>query len=341
MGTVIRSIFMDEYFYRDNVFSFEGAVSVETNADYVSPWRIDYSRLRLFPVLKDDKGKSCCGVRLCFSTDSKNVILRFGIHDHEIKMDVYINEAFHEKIILEPGRQQVELKTGEDGEKCYTIWLDHRHGVRFVSVSINDGAAIGKTPVTMKRWVHYGSSISQAGAADSPSMTWAAIAARKNSLHLTNLGFGGQCKIDPMMAFVISDLPSDFITLKLGINLYPGGLTHRTFLPGILGFVKIIREKKPDTPIVLISPVYCPNREDSNPVEGNVCLRDMRAYVSEAAQIFRDYGDKNIFYADGLKIFGPDELKYMPDQLHPNADGQPVFAHNFRKEIFGIKGLIK
>jgi len=331
---------MAEYFYKDNVFTFEGAASVESCNDYASPWKIDFSHLRLFHVLNTDKGKICGGVRLCFTSDSKSATLKFAGHDHELKLDIFINDVLHEKFILGPGERNVVINTAITGEKRFTVWLDHRYSVKLVSVSVPDGAFIKKTPVTQKRWVHYGSSISEASAADSPSTVWSSIAAIKNNLHLTNFGFGGQCKIDPMMAFVIRDLPADLITLKLGINLYLGDLTHRTFLPAILGFVKIIREVKPDTPIVLISPVYCYGREIFNPVETHVNLVQMRAYVSEAAEIFRFYGDKNIYYADGLKVFGPDELKYMPDQLHPNAEGQPVFAENFEKTVLKIPGLI-
>ena len=330
---------MKEYFYNDIVFTFEGAVSVESNPDYFTPWRIDYQRLKMFPVLKENVGRCCSGVRLCFTTDSKNIILKFDRHDYEIKLDIFINDVLHEKIILEQSSEQVEINTRADGKNRFTIWLDQRCQVRMKSISVNDGALIEKTPVTQKRWVHYGSSISHANAADSPSNIWSAITARKNNLHLTNFGFGGQCKIEPMMAFVIRDLPSDLITLKLGINVYPGDLTHRTFLPAILGFVRIIRDTNQKTPIVLISPIMCPYRENVNPIEGHVNLVEMRAYIKEAVEIFQTYGDKNIHYADGLKIFGPDEVKYMPDELHPNAEGQAVFAANFENEVLKIPEL--
>ncbi|MCL2833746.1 MAG: hypothetical protein FWD78_11300 [Treponema sp.] len=265
-----------EFFYRDNVFSFEGAVSAEqdsgdTSGDTggeVTPWRIDFRHQLLFPVLKDDTGRLCSGVRLCFTTDSKTVVLKFGSHDHEVKLDIFIDDKLHEKITMEPGTQQAEIRRNAGGEKKYCVWLDHRYQVHFHSILTDSGAIIKKTPVTQKRWVHYGSSISQAAAADSPSDIWPAIAARNNNLHLTNLGFVGQCKIEPMMAFVIRDLPADFITLKLGINLYLGDLTHRTFLPAILGFVKIIRDRKPYTPITLISPIFCPPRENVSSAEG-------------------------------------------------------------------------
>ena len=323
-----------DYLYTDNVFSFEGSVSVENAPGYSAPWRIDYQHIRLYPVLSDEMARHCSGVRLCFTTDSKIIILKFDSHDHEIKLDVYINKELRSAIILEPKNLQTEIPVETPaGDKNIEIWLDQRYQIRLKSVSINDNALIKKTPVTQRRWVHYGSSISQADAAKSPSNIWTAIVARKNNLHLTNLGFGGQCKIEPMIAFMIRDLPADFITLKLGINVYLGDLTHRTFLPAILGFVKIIRDKKPDTPIVLISPIYCPYRENVISAEGHVNLIDMRNYVKEAVEILQFYGDKNITYVDGLKIFGPDEVKYMPDELHPNAEGQFVMAEHFDKYV--------
>ena len=330
---------MKEYFYRDNVFTFEGSVSVEENQNYAAPWRIDFSRIRMFPVLNEENGKLCSGVRLCFSSDSKKITLKFDVHDYDIQLDIFINNLLYEKTVLKKGLECIEINTETGGIKDFAVWLDHGHQVRLKSVSVSENAVIKKTPVTQKRWVHYGSSISLALAADSPSNIWASIAARKNSLHLTNLGFGGQCKIEPMAAFLIRDLPSDLITLKLGINVHMGDLTQRTFLPAILGFISIIREKKPDTPVVLISPIYSPPREDVRSAELHVSLREMRIFIQEAAEILKFYGDSNVHYADGLKIFGPDELKYLPDEVHPNADGQPVLALNFENEVFGAIGF--
>jgi hypothetical protein len=81
---------------------------------------------------------------------------------------------------------------------------------------------------------------------------------RRRGLHLTSLGFGGQCHLDAMMGRVIADLPADYITLKLGINTIGGSHSARTYPAAIVGLVQIIRDKHPDTPMALVSPRASP-----------------------------------------------------------------------------------
>ena len=65
-----------------------------------------------------------------------------------------------------------------------------------------------------------------------------------------------------MIARMIRDLPADFLSMKVGINIQGGNtLNERTFRAAIIGFVQIVREKHPDTPFAVISPIYSPPRE--------------------------------------------------------------------------------
>jgi len=52
--------------------------------------------------------------------------------------------------------------------------------------------------------------------------------------------------------------PADFISLKLGINVVNGdSMRERSFIPAVHNFLDTIREKKPNTPILIISPIIC------------------------------------------------------------------------------------
>ena len=164
-------------------------------------------------------------------------------------------------------------------------------------------------------------------------MTWPAIVARKMNLNMICLGYGGQCKVDPMIARMIRDMDADFISLKLGINVYNGDLSPRTFPAAVIGAIAIIREKHKDIPLVVCSPIYSPPREDTPSTVGNT-LKDMREAVKNAVESFRKRGDKNIYYVDGMKIFGPELTDYLPDELHPDAKGMEFMAENFMNEVF-------
>ncbi len=148
-----------------------------------------------------------------------------------------------------------------------------------------------------KRWVHYGSSISHSKASKTPSTIWTSIIARKLDFHLTNLGFGGNCVLEPMVARIIRDIAADVISLKIGINCYGeltnncfgGPYSQRTFEPAVIGLIKIIREKHTHTPLFVISPIYSPPREDVKGGSG-FSLKDMREVICSIVQKFNKYG---------------------------------------------------
>ena len=157
--------------------------------------------------------------------------------------------------------------------------------------------------------------------------------AREQGLNLTCLGYGGQCHLDPMVARMIRDLPADFLSMKVGINIYgSGSLNARSFGPAIIGFVHIVREKHPDTPFAVISPIFSPPRESTLNSAG-FTLAAMREEVAEAVQALKASGDRNIHYIDGLDLFGSEHADMLPDDLHPDAQGYKVLAQNFSRKV--------
>ncbi len=93
-------------------------------------------------------------------------------------------------------------------------------------------------------------------------MSWPAVAAAQANLNLLNLGLGGNCQLDQFVARTIRDQPADLISLKLGINIVNmDSMRERTFTPAVHGFLDTIREGQADTPILIVSPIYCPSAE--------------------------------------------------------------------------------
>ncbi|MBM2827335.1 MAG: family lipase [Dehalococcoidia bacterium] len=132
---------------------------------------------------------------------------------------------------------------------------------------------------------------------------------------------------------MMRDLPADFISMCVGINIYgQGSLGPRTFGPAIIGFVQILRERHPDTPLAVMSPIYSPPRETTPNVVG-FTLRAMREEVAEAVAALQACGDHNIHYVDGLEVFGPELGHLLPDELHPNAEGYKIMGNNFLEKV--------
>lgn len=325
------------YNFRNEVFDFDGAVSVEITPEYAAPWRIDCHEKELYPVLKDGVGKYGAGIRLCFETNSCVIGFRLSELEEAVLVDLMVNGEYGKTIEI------TEIETIMDGfapdRKRIELWLPQNKQLKFAGVLVEESALIQKCEKQKKRWVHYGSSISQSNAAASPSRGWAGLTAERYQLSLTNLGFSGECVFDPMIGRQIRELEADYITLKLGINTYGGLLTKRMFSPCVIGLIKTIREKHKKTPLVIISPIYCKERETKIGASG-LSLEVMRDLLQGIVKQFQEYGDGHIYYINGLDLLDEKYEDYLPDGLHPNAEGQYIIADNFSKYIFeGILGI--
>ena len=160
--------------------------------------------------------------------------------------------------------------------------------------------------------------------------------ARRRQLNLTCLGYGGNCHLEPALACMIREMPADFISLKLGINVYgAASLSPRTFKPAVIGFVQILREKHPDIPIAVVSPIVSAPRE-TEPNAVGLSLSLMREEVADAVRRMVDCGDANLHYFDGLRLFGEHlAADYQPDRCHPNGDGYEILGKNFLDSVLG------
>lgn len=315
---------------------FHGHISLEQTGDYVKPWRIPFEQVKLFPP--DDrlpeKAQTLAGVRVVFKTDADTVGLTVQPLGEPRHFDLTCNNQLLQSRILAAEQSEIIFDGLQSKDKTLEIWLPQRNVAFLKNILVPEGAAIEPVEDSRLKWVTYGSSITHCGEAHSPARTWPALVARKCDLNLTCLGFGGDCHLEPMMARLIRDLPANFISMKLGINVQGGNsLNERTFGPAVIGLIKIVREKHAQTPMAIISPIISPPREtEENEVE--MSLTKMRDIIADCVQRLRDYGDSNLFYFDGLELFGAKETKYMPDELHPDGDGQHVLADNFIDVVY-------
>ncbi|NLR97578.1 lipase [Rhizobium sp. P38BS-XIX] len=263
---------------------------------------------------------------------------------------------------LEQGEvQTLQFLDLPEGMKSLEIWLPHDEATELIALRSNAPIAPiehdGK-PV----WLHHGSSISQGSNAASPTGTWPAVAADLAEAELVNLGFSGSALLDPFVARTIRDAPADFISLKLGINLVNTDLMRlRAFGSAVHGFLDTIREGHPNTPLVIISPIYCPIHETMpGPSQADlVALKKGRLLFQAAGNadevkkgkltltVIRDHlraivehrskADDHIHYLDGRALYGEaDNLRLpLPDELHPDAETHRLMGSRFADLVFG------
>jgi len=319
----------------------EGFISLQRDGDQLQPWRLPVDQLPLYPpAALAEKAAAPSGVRLRFVTDSRTVTLAVEPATDPRPFDLVVDEGEPITATAEPVDGEVRFEDLPPGTKRIELWLGHRLPVRLRALGLDEAATVEPVEDGRPRWVHYGSSISHGGSAGTPTRTWPATVARLRRLHLTNLGFGGNCHLEPMLARLIRDLPADAITLKVGINIQGAcSLSERTFVPALIGFVRTIRERHPRTPIGVISPIYSPPREtQENPV--GLSLVKMREQLADAVARLRGCGDEHVHYFDGLAMFGPgDAPGHLPDDLHPNDAGYAILAGHVAERVMPRLGL--
>jgi len=319
----------------DPRLTWQGSISLEITDEWVMPWRIPYLEKDLFPP--DDglplRASMAAGVRISFRSNTTSLAGAFIPCPETPKLDLYCDGKPAGSLEL-GGKHAFEFNGLPHEEKLIELWLPQLYEFRLKSLEVDDGATLQPFKDDHPKWITYGSSISHCGAAESPSQTWPAIVARERGLNLTCLGFGGQCHLDPMIARMIRDLPADFISIKSGINVYgANSLGPRAFKPALIGTVKTIREKHPETPIALISSIFSPERE-TTPNAAGFTLQQMRDEVEDAVRRLRKTGDRNVHYFNGLDLLGPDLVHRMPnDGVHPDAEGYKLIARNFLEKI--------
>lgn len=356
------STLADSFVLPDGVTAVAGAVDLERGDGWVQPWRLPRADLELHHPLLAIAAMGTSGVRLRCTTASRHLALHVQQVPPAAGPPAGPPAPYALVLDGEPVREPpaparspadavVDLPDLPPGEKQVEIWLPVTPGVRIRALQPVDGRPLRPpAPDRRPRWTVYGSSITQ-GHGVAATGSWPAVAARLLELCPTNLGYGGGCLLDPLVARLVAARPADRITLEVGINVHnSAALRDRTLGPALHGFLAAIRDRQPRVPVTVVSPVYGGEVRENSPdswyqepggarrrISGDLTLRRIREVLAETVELLRRRGDEQLAYLDGRELFGAADAAAgrMPDGLHPDAAGQRLIAERWAALVQG------
>ncbi len=204
----------------------------------------------------------------------------------------------------------------------YMLYLPLYDGVDSIFIGTDSLATVLppvlNSPVKEMPVVVYGTSVVQGGCASRPGMVHTSILQRMLNRDFINLGFSGNAKLDPEIAYLIADNDASVIVLDPLPNCKKEELEER-----LIPFYQIVREKHPETPILFVESCLFPimkwNTETNETIsEKNATLKRLYKQISDK--------DPNVYYFEGERILSNREGTV--DNYHLTDLGFTDFANN-------------
>lgn len=221
----------------------------------------------------------------------------------------------------------------------FKLYLPQYKEIKSLEIGFSPGARIlaPGAPVMPKPVVFYGTSITHGGCTAVPGGDFVSSIGRKLNLDVINLGFAGNGKGDPYMAEFITEIDAGLIVLDYVANTTPD-LLRRT-LPR---FVRILRDKHPNTPILLVSSLCFSQYAHLQDVR--LELEAKRDIILEFYSAQRKRGERNIHFADGFGLlpYGVDGA--YSDGVHPTNHGYAQIVERLApviEQVYARNAVVK
>jgi hypothetical protein len=295
--------------------------------------------------------KSPAGGRIRFRTDSSKVAVKleypsapnmanmhaFGQTGVDLYVDgIYIATATADKEaapgklyekVFELGKRKVEREI--------TLYLPLYKPVKVLGIGVVKGAKVGKAkPFAAARpVVFYGTSITQGGCASRAGMSYQGILGRALNIDHVNLGFSGNGKGEPALAGAVAEIEASCYVLDFAQN-------NRTVesLAEVYGpFLDAVRAKRPDTPIIAITPIYASREAMAESEKSD--LQKMRDHIRQVVSKRVGAGDRLLQVVEGTDLLGPAQVDGLVDGVHPNDLGFEWMARGLEARLRKVLDL--
>jgi hypothetical protein len=230
------------------------------------------------------------------------------------------SNVWQEEAVLGDGLVRLPLGSSPSGERV-VIYLPE--GMRPLIQSLTAVRGSIMPAPALPRWIAYGDSSTQGWIASGPAHGWAATAARSAGFDLFDMGYAAAARGEIVSAEHIAELRADIITIAYGESCWirtPHSVGMVT--EGLWGFLDVIRQGHPTTPIVVISPILRPTAEDA-PNRLGTSLADIRHAIEMVTRDRIVCGDHTLSLVAGKSMIHADHLA---DGYHPGDEGHKRIA---------------
>ncbi len=216
----------------------------------------------------------------------------------------------------------IQNMPGEDME--YMLYLPLYDGLMSLEIGVAPESEIKSStvnsPQTGNPVVFYGTSITQGGCASRAGMSYTNILSRMLDREIVNLGFSGNGQLDLEIAEAMATIPASCFVMDCLPNVTVAQMNEK-----YARFLEILREKQPETPIILVENILYPHMYFDQRLFA--LLNEKNELLKQIFQEEKKKGDKNIFYVKADNLIG-DNKEATVDGVHLTDLGFLRMAEN-------------
>lgn len=297
----------------------EGCIHVSRTPEKIKMQRFNATCLADPRINYMGNGQTQSGVVIRFTTDSKQVKLKFTEipgarwgRDYGVWADGqwYNNFTSHTFTLTKPDDRD---------SVTWEVTPSLMNAVDLTSIEIENGSSLKPSPAKQKPvYFAIGNSITQGvGQGNAGYKAYPFLLGQKLGYESYNLGVGGS-KVSWKVATQLENQPADLITLLWGFNdWYFEPITAAHYKDLMLALIEKIRLYQPHTPLLCISLI---GTEYEKPAE-QCPIDDFRQAVKEIVEERKAAGDDRIYLLDGAGV----NVELM-DKVHPSVAGAADLA---------------
>jgi len=298
--------------------------------------RIDTSVFKGFTSYENVQARMSSGIGVAFKTNSSKITVRTCFERMEKEMnsaryslrgyDLYVRNG-DEWNFVSAGACRSYKPDGDEiiasdlgGEmREYILYLPLFSIEKSISIGIDKGASIVPSDNPFKkRVVIYGSSFMHGNCTSRPGMAFPAQISRLTGYEFLNLGFGGNCKMQPAFTEVLCKVDADAFVFDTFSNPGPDIISERLF-----PFIESIRKAKPGVPLIFLKSIIAGERKAAvaDSLMNIACKKYSDVFWVKSSNAATKYGNTSV------------------DGVHPGDHGYTVWVESVSGEIVSILNM--